>query len=667
MLNLINAGLWCDSKIQLIPELVGYPKGGICEYFKSGYTDKDFQLLINNAYSPKELVIKWASKIDNIPKDRLDTAIKYLGKFAIELQLNETERRTLIANAKKINKGTQMRTAIRNASNSGLENTEVDWDAPRSHHNTIGYWREKQGINTWEPLCNFDFVIESELQSDDGGGYILKVKPQFIDQEYVCILDSKSLRNPFEFKEALQKQLGFQVQIALKPSEFSALLAERQYQYRVTRNGDTKRIIKAYGKQADGTWVFENIQISNEGIPIEVHEREWAWTANISANEVIPCPELAEQNGTAGIRELYRTASLVFEDNLNSFYLSCGWVLAAMNHDKIMHEYSSFPILNLHGDVGTSKSMAIEAAFSLVGKNWNDQGIISNATISAIYEHISRISCIPICWDDPQKDSNVDEFAKGLWNSKARIVRGNQQKPITSVAFTSNYIIGSEQSATWTRIARLAFKQSKLSKHYSELRTAMRKASGSFSELVKVKHNQLAIDELQTEFILRLPYAHPRISQSFSIVTYYAMEALSIAGMDEQYIKQFKSWVLKYAQTQENDADSMGDSLVDFFEHVTTLKSIDKAGEWNIIEVEEDGVQYYAIAHSSIWSAVKKEFNPQTYDKSSIKSKVLEVGGYVDKTKRFQTSATNNKTMPKRCWLVPKNKVDINQVALDRF
>ena len=666
MLNLVNAGLWCNSKIQLIPELPNYPKGGICEYFKSGYTETDFKKLIGEALTPKELVIKWSSKIKNVPKDRLEMAIRYMGKFAIELEMDESDRKALISNAKEINKGTQMRTAIRNASNVGLD-TEVDWDAPRSHNSTIGYWREKQGLRVWEPLCNFDFAIQSELQSDDGGGYILMIKPQFIDQEYRCILDSKALRTPFDFKDALQKQLGFQVQIALKPAEFSALLAERQYQYRVTRNGDTKKIIKTYGKQSDGTWVFKDIQISKDGKLINPVDQEWAWTDRISPTEVVPCPELAEQSGTQPIKELYETASVVFEDNLNAFYLTTGWVIATLNNDVVMNEYSSFPILNLHGDAGTSKSTAIEAAFSLVGKNWSDHGIIASSSIPAIYEYISRVSCIPFCWDDPPKNPYVDEFAKDLWNGKARIVSGKQQKPVTSVAFTSNYIIGSEQPATWTRITRVAFKQSKLSKHYSRLRSAMRNASGSFSEIVKIKHNQSIIDELQSELISRLPYANTRISQSFAIITYYAVEAMKLAGVSNESIKAFKLWVLRYVQSQENDTDSMGDSLVEFFDHINTLRSTDKVGEWNVIDAEEDGIEYYAVAHSSVWSAIKREFNPQTYDKNSIKSKVIEVGGMIDKTKRFLTSPTNNKTMAKRCWLAPKNKVDIDQIELGKF
>lgn len=673
MLNLINAGVWCNGLIQLLPQMEQYPKGGICEYFLSGYSTSDFKRLIKEAYTPKELLIEWSSRLKNVRPDKVEDALRTLGKLAVELDLDSSERKLIISNAKAIRKASVVRTWIRTFSkNISATDTEVEWNAPLSHNQTIGYWIEQQGRNQWEPKCNFDFVIQSELESDDGGGLVVKVKPQFSSTEYQVILDSKGLRNPIEFKEALQRQLGFQVQVALKPNELAALLADRQYKYRITREGSTKRIIPYYGRQDDGTWVFENVQIGADGNVIPEEHQEWAYSEHISPNDYIPCPVLREQSGNKGLKQLLYAASKVLGDNLNPFYMSCGWVVACLNYATIMEAYGSFPILNLHGDIGTTKSLAIEAAFSLVGSNWKDEGIISSGSISAIYERLSKISCIPLCWDDPTKDASLDEFAKALWNANPRIVRGSLQQPRTTMSFTSNYTIGSNQSATWTRMTRLFFKQVPLSKEYPALRKAMNNASSSFSELIKINYDQETLDILQLRFIERLPFAHDRVSQSFAIVTYYTLELLKLAEFSQKEINEFYDWVLTKIAVRENDSSAVGNSLVDFFEHIRNLEAEDKVGAWNIQELYEpnkEGVQqkYYAIAHGSMWKIVEKEYNPQTYDKNSIKSQVIEVGGETDTIRRFAKSKTDNTSVARRCWLIPASKLELEAVELEKF
>ena len=58
-LNLFNGGLWLKGKVQLLPEIPDYPKAGLCEYFKAGYTAADYKELIANAMTPKEILMEW--------------------------------------------------------------------------------------------------------------------------------------------------------------------------------------------------------------------------------------------------------------------------------------------------------------------------------------------------------------------------------------------------------------------------------------------------------------------------------------------------------------------------------------------------------------------------------------------------------------------------------
>jgi predicted P-loop ATPase len=55
---LVSAADWCGGKIQLVPEIEGEPKGGLCEYFKAGHTPADYAKLIAGAYTIKKFLLE---------------------------------------------------------------------------------------------------------------------------------------------------------------------------------------------------------------------------------------------------------------------------------------------------------------------------------------------------------------------------------------------------------------------------------------------------------------------------------------------------------------------------------------------------------------------------------------------------------------------------------
>jgi predicted P-loop ATPase len=55
---LVSAAAWTGGKIQLIPEIEGQPKAGLCEYFKAGYTSGDYAKLIASAYTSKKFLLE---------------------------------------------------------------------------------------------------------------------------------------------------------------------------------------------------------------------------------------------------------------------------------------------------------------------------------------------------------------------------------------------------------------------------------------------------------------------------------------------------------------------------------------------------------------------------------------------------------------------------------
>lgn len=92
---LVNAGKWIGGKINLLPKIPGQPKAGLCEYFKAGYTQKDYQALIDNAYTPEAFLLELPNHWKELPSDRLSEAVRVLLKLAVKL-LDPMQRSVLI-------------------------------------------------------------------------------------------------------------------------------------------------------------------------------------------------------------------------------------------------------------------------------------------------------------------------------------------------------------------------------------------------------------------------------------------------------------------------------------------------------------------------------------------------------------------------------------------
>ena len=54
--QLFKAGVYLTGKVQLLPEIPGEPKAGLCEYFKAGHTPEDYHKLIESAFTPAKFL-----------------------------------------------------------------------------------------------------------------------------------------------------------------------------------------------------------------------------------------------------------------------------------------------------------------------------------------------------------------------------------------------------------------------------------------------------------------------------------------------------------------------------------------------------------------------------------------------------------------------------------
>ncbi len=97
--NLFHAGKWLNGKVQLIPKVEGYPKAGLCEYFKVGNTTEDYKKLVASAKKPEALLLQWGKHFGDIPEGRLSQAVRVALRLAAEY-LDDIEQDVLVSHIK---------------------------------------------------------------------------------------------------------------------------------------------------------------------------------------------------------------------------------------------------------------------------------------------------------------------------------------------------------------------------------------------------------------------------------------------------------------------------------------------------------------------------------------------------------------------------------------
>lgn len=85
--QLIKSAQWCEGKIQLVPEIQGEPKGGLCEYFKAGATPEDYADLIASAMWPDQFLWEWMKRWQNYSDDLKGRCLKVTLKAAEDMRL----------------------------------------------------------------------------------------------------------------------------------------------------------------------------------------------------------------------------------------------------------------------------------------------------------------------------------------------------------------------------------------------------------------------------------------------------------------------------------------------------------------------------------------------------------------------------------------------------
>lgn len=88
--GLVQAGVWTQGRINLFPEMEAYPKGGACEFFKSGGTIADYQELIDEAMPPAEFLGQWVNHWERFDQGLRSECAYVAERLSLYLEMEST-------------------------------------------------------------------------------------------------------------------------------------------------------------------------------------------------------------------------------------------------------------------------------------------------------------------------------------------------------------------------------------------------------------------------------------------------------------------------------------------------------------------------------------------------------------------------------------------------
>lgn len=506
----------------------------------------------------------------------------------------------------------------------------------------IGLKETKKGevaaFRMFVPKCDFDFDCDKLLSDSEGGGLMLRVRRvegRRLINKTVYIKSAETTRVS-DFTNAIKREFGQNLSITLKPEELQALLQNRTAHYH-SNGGKTYRLTDRTGQQDDGTWVFEDRQFKADGTETTEKESLWFFNRQLGETEKIPSPKILPQNPEAlkGVKDAVQ--GFFHPETVPKVWFACGYAVATLQRQTIMKREKCFPQLNLFGDPGGAKTTAAKVAASLTGMH-EDRSVISRFTESLIYEQVKSLSGLTLLIDDPIKKGMkresrdaIDNFLWAMYNGTTRKVRGNEQTPHTSVITTSNVALGEGNQATESRLLKINFPVLPPNElGFPALEEAMSEASGGLSQLLAIQYDRDAVRDIRSRLLEFLPTAHARISSSLALVTYFTQRFADVAGISFDAIEYCK----KHICPQANDCESDKDSLTDFLEKLSQMRTEGVVGEWNITKVTSGHKRYLAVNLASVWYEFDRRFNPN-YSQQSLTALIQDKDGKTGKNGRF--------------------------------
>lgn len=500
---------------------------------------------------------------------------------------------------------------------------------------------ELHSFSTFDPQINLDFSITKMVASDDGGLLELKTTQRQGNRRVTRLILIRSIDTTKVeiFTNALKKALGHNIVCTLKPNNLQAVIQNRTAMYQLA-GGKTFKLAPRTGRQDDGFWIFEGVQFNPQGIPCTAEESRWLFNRDLGIDEQIVSPIIAPQSPDA-LRNLLTAAKNYYHtETLPLALMVMGFGAATAHRSQVMKEYGSFPQLNAFGDAGGGKTLAAMMACSMFGTH---NAPISAFSESVIYETVKSIGSLPLLLDDPLKKdrkngdlvAKVDSFIWNMYGGVARKVRGNQQRPNTNTITTSNKAIGEDTAAIESRMIKMSFPVREFNQeHRHALGDAMTQATGGLGQIIAMEYDSSGIRATALKLSKYLTGAHARLTDNYALLVHYTDRLCKIAGFEFDAM----DFCIKKLCPQANQFDSNKDSLTDFLEKLSTMRSEGVIGEWNMTQVtNKDSKSYLAVQLQSIWPIFAKRYEVN-YSRQSIEALIIEHGGATGSNQRFVKS-----------------------------
>lgn len=556
------------------------------------------------------------------------------------------------------------------------------WNAPKSHEGEIGYFKAAKATEEdpdpepiFKPLTDFDLDIERMIiDPETGGGMFVTVKLADERASKRIFLGGCDFSSPQKFKDAIKQGLGYPVFCNLTPTQIESFLRVKAQRYRIVLKGKTYRLADRSGKQGakfaeDRCWVFPRMQFTPQGDPIEETVSGWMWDERFNNSIERPTtPQIAEPRDGA-IARLIEPIRRAFGENTCAVLLGMGWAASSLYYDDVTRLLPGLCIFTYDGVPGSGKSTAGKCAMAIVGTHTSQsRGCFSKISISAVFQRVKRAGCLPHFLDDPEKEKEreVDETLKIIYEAGTREVRGNTQNAHSGLMLASNHSIGATNPATASRCLRVFLPKLPAIDEaaFGEVYEQMDQASGEFSKLLKIGFLREEVKAMVLKLRPHLNYAHERVPQSMGCTLVYTKKVLEIAGITDIDVE---AWAINVLCPQLNEQDEDGDFLREFLQRIFTLENMSKAGEWNMRWCRNGDT--LALYMPSLWPSYRDQFQP-SYNEKVIKSLMKQAGlqsgkqkfhANIDESKNYSRSKQHmaKPTPPemklRSCWEIPKS------------
>jgi hypothetical protein len=489
------------------------------------------------------------------------------------------------------------------------------------------------------PQTNFDLRVSKILEDANGGGLELEVT--WLDRSRVitrtCLIKTSETLIVKDFLAALTRGLKTHLTAKLKAGELADILQNRKTKYSIA-GGLTYRLADRVGQQDDGTWVFDGVQFTADGIPTTEAETQIVFNQEICKSENIPSPVIAPQNPEA-LKNLVQAAAAFYSpEALPYVWLTIGFAVMGLHRKAVMAAVGEMASLAIYGQKGGGKSLAQTIAASLYGlHDWK----LSEVSVSQFGELAKSLGSLPIQWDDPIRqgryaagdEEKVNSALWKLFTGLGRAVRGNSQAPNTVTSVSSNRTLGAGNAAIISRLISFIFPLHPMKRSAgTALKVAMAGASGGLSQLLSIPYDAEAITQQGTQLLEHLPESDSRNANSLASLAHFTQAFCSLAGVEFDALTFIKTDICP--QTNEQGAGKS--DLTDFLEKLAILKAENIAGDWNLNEFAADrsGKKYLAVHLGSLWEQFESRFKPN-YGEALVSQLAEDAGGAKNQKRYF--------------------------------